>query len=677
MHAFRLNRFRVTSRVYAGFGCLIALGLAIAAGGAWQLERGTHEVARLAVVNDRVSLNFGNMLELDEMRQAALEYKALNDKSAVQRFHAAYDLVAEALRVAQRDTPSEARRRSYTAMLETVGSARAGFDRLTRDFQALDDASAGQFKTGVALVATAEAIREAARAARDFEFIDDASQMETALLTLRVASLRFSVYKEATWAAGFRTAFDKATATEASLVARLSGPDEREALGALHQGMADYRDFFEAGVVAADAVEREFGDAVAKLKTLRDAYAEATAGLNADARKQRSDAADFFIATRDWQMGFAACALLLGIGLAVVIGRGIAGPLRAMTAAMRRLADGDTAVTIPGRDGRDEIAAMAETVEVFRRDATAAAGLTAVQEAARAAKDRRQATMDRHTREFGQTITGVMTSLTQSAGQMRQAATAMSQSTRETRDSATTTAEGAITSARDLEAVAAASEQMSSSINEISHQVSGVTAAVHQAVERASVTDQKVSGLATAAERIGDVVRLISDIASRTNLLALNATIEAARAGDAGKGFAVVASEVKALATQTARATEEIAAQIVAIRGATNEAVGAVKDVTSSIGQVDQVAAAIGAAIEQQAAATRQIAGGVHNVMRAANGATEAMRKVSSIAEQTEQTNGTVLAAADELGRTSEKLRGDVDRFLGAMADDGEGRAAA
>jgi methyl-accepting chemotaxis protein len=204
--------------------------------------------------------------------------------------------------------------------------------------------------------------------------------------------------------------------------------------------------------------------------------------------------------------------------------------------------------------------------------AVEAARLTAEQETIRTANDRRQAAMDRHTQDFGQTIAGVMTSLMQSAEQMRSSATAMSEGVQYTQADAAATAEGAMASARDLGSVAAASEEMSSSIAEISRQVSGVTAAVQQAVERATVTDQKVAGLAETADRIGEVVRLISDIASRTNLPALNATIEAARAGEAGKGFAVVVSEVQALAAQTAKTTDEISAQVIAIRAATGEA---------------------------------------------------------------------------------------------------------
>jgi methyl-accepting chemotaxis protein len=359
---------------------------------------------------------------------------------------------------------------------------------------------------------------------------------------------------------------------------------------------------------------------------------------------------------------FTAVGLLIGQ-------RHVSRPLVRMSEVMRRLADHDLNADIPDIGRQDEIGAMAKSVQVFKDSMIIADQLAAEQVAARGAKDRRQAAMDRHTADFGQTIAGVMASLTHSAEQMRQAAMTMSDATQQTRDSASATAEGATASSRDLGTVAAASEQMSSSIGEISHQVSGVTVAVQQAVERATVTNEKVNGLATAADRIGEVVRLISEIASRTNLLALNATIEAARAGVAGKGFAVVASEVKALATQTAKATQEIGAQIVAIRGATGEAVAAVRDVTLAIGQVDAVAAAIAAAVEEQATATREIAGSVQSVMQSAEFASEAMQKVSAIAEESGATSQRVLSAADEVSRTADALRGDVQSFLAVMAD--------
>jgi methyl-accepting chemotaxis protein len=224
--------------------------------------------------------------------------------------------------------------------------------------------------------------------------------------------------------------------------------------------------------------------------------------------------------------------------------------------------------------------------------------------------------------------------------------------------------------------VSAAADEMASSITEISQQTSRATRAVAEAVERASITDSKVGGMAAAADRVGDVVKLITDIAGRTNLLALNATIEAARAGEAGKGFAVVAGEVKALATQTAKATDEIATQIRAIREATGEAVTAVRDVSTAIGEVSQVATAIAAAVEQQAAATHEIAASVQTVTAATQEATHAMQEVSAISERTDAASGMVTTGADEVATNADTMRAEVTQFLKAMAsnDDAERR---
>jgi methyl-accepting chemotaxis protein len=375
--------------------------------------------------------------------------------------------------------------------------------------------------------------------------------------------------------------------------------------------------------------------------------------------------------TRAISLGAVGLALMLCVAMAVYVTRSISEPLMAMTRAMRRLAEGDLDAELPAARRQDEVGGMAQALVVFRANAQEAVRAQAA-DRLHALKARRQTDMDRHTADFGTSAAGVMARLVAAADTMRETASGMTQAARHTRADALRTAEGATRSAQNLAAVAAAAEQMSASIDEIGQQVFRVTVAVQESVARTSVTDARVGAMAMAADRVGEVVQLISAIAGQTNLLALNATIEAARAGDAGKGFAVVASEVKALAGQTARATEDIGRQIAAIRSATTEAVGAVRDVGQAIAQVDAVAGAIAATVEAQAAATQHIVASVQTVSAATQETTGAMQQVSQAAQSTDAASITVLEAAQDVGQTASVLRSEFEEFLRSMASTDE-----
>src|SRR5216683_786414 len=348
--------------------------------------------------------------------------------------------------------------------------------------------------------------------------------------------------------------------------------------------------------------------------------------------------------------------LLLVVGMCLLLGRSIVKPITGMTTAMRKIADGDTATAIPARERHDEVGAMAQSVEVFKNNMIEAMRLRGEQDGLKLqAETERKHFLNQMADNFE---SGVRTSLDTLAG----AATEMRATSRSML--ATTVAAVAEQASANVQTVAAATEELSSSVSEIGRQVTQSTKIASQAVEEANRTNLTVQGLSAAAQKIGDVVKLISDIASQTNLLALNATIEAARAGEAGRGFAVVASEVKSLATQTAKATEEISAQVAAMQGATTDAVQAIENIGGTIGTINEITTTIASAVEQQGAATLGIA---RNVQEAAQGTGNVSSNVAGISQAAGTTGAAanqVLVSAEQLSNQATMLRSEVDRFL-------------
>jgi methyl-accepting chemotaxis protein len=363
--------------------------------------------------------------------------------------------------------------------------------------------------------------------------------------------------------------------------------------------------------------------------------------------------------------------LALGLAVAVfgfiLVHRRVSAPVLALTEAMRRLAERDYGIDLVGADRRDEIGEMTRMVAVFKENMIEGDRLAEEKAAEQARMARRQIAVEGLIRRFESTVTDSLQTLTQASNQLDGTAQSMSTTADQGRAKAAEVANVSERASGNVQMVAAATEQLSASIGEISRQVTESSTIANAAATEAEKTNQQVQALSDAAQRIGDVVALISGIASQTNLLALNATIEAARAGEAGRGFAVVASEVKALASQTAKATEEISAQVAGIQGATRSSVDAIGGISSTIQRVNQIASAIAAAVEQQGAATREIA---RNVQQASEGTHEVSRHISGVSAATAETGkaaGEVLDSAKALTGLSNDLRRDVDRFIGDL----------
>jgi len=360
--------------------------------------------------------------------------------------------------------------------------------------------------------------------------------------------------------------------------------------------------------------------------------------------------------------------LLLAGLVAFALGRGLVRPLGAISGVMDGLAKGDMGVAIPFVEHRNEIGDISRSLAVFKNRLIDAERLRTEREAAAAhgVAERRSA-MDRIAGEFEKNVGGIVAGAASAAAEMQRSAQSLSSIATETTRQSTTVAAAAQQTAANVQTVAAAAEELSTSGQEISRQIAHSASIAQSAVAQADRTNTMVEGLLEATQKIGEVMGLIQSIAAQTNLLALNATIEAARAGEAGKGFAVVASEVKALATQTAKATEEITDQIQAIRDATGATAGAIREIGATIGQIDQIATTIAAAVEQQGGSTKEIA---VSVQQAAQGTQGVMQNIAGVTQASGQVGTAaelVLGSAGELAKQSDRLKQEVDGFLATV----------
>ncbi|WP_109119747.1 HAMP domain-containing methyl-accepting chemotaxis protein [Azospirillum sp. TSO22-1] len=662
-----LASLKVGTRVYAGFALVLALILVTSALGVRALQSARNDVGRMA----REAAETVNTLDLDgdigRISRHAREFALTGEEKRIGEvrtgLNAAQGKVQKALDGI--DEPESAR--AMRDMADAFRRYREGFETLVGQRRAFDAVLADEIRPG------------AADLGKRLEFFvrHAADEGQADIVFLSVAAMHRFL--------GVRVAIESFVADFGD-VARTALTLQND-LAEVQRALTVLAAEATAQTAEAAEIQQILGTYVAAFGRLAERKAELNATVStvvAGHGQRMTDALEIIKtagkrsvaaieqevaatadSNRNVQILLSAGALLLGALLAWMTASSVVGPVRGMTATMRRLAEGDLTVAIPALAKRDEIGQMAAAVQVFKDSAIEKQRIEAEQDRLKADTEaEKHRAMERLADQFETTVRGVVTQVSSAATQMQGNAQALSSMAEESRAQATAVATATEQTSANVQTVAASSEQMASSIGEITRQVNESATIARRAAEHAETTNGTIQALAEQAQRIGEVVQLINSIAGQTNLLALNATIEAARAGEMGKGFAVVASEVKSLANQTGKATEEIAAQIAAMQQATGNAVGAIGAITHTIADINQIAAAIAAAIEEQDAATREIA---RNVQQAAAGTHEISTNIAGVqhaAEGTGKAACEVLEAARELFRDSETLSSEVDRFI-------------
>ncbi|MDR3436717.1 HAMP domain-containing methyl-accepting chemotaxis protein [Telmatospirillum sp.] len=661
-----ISGLTIGGKIYLGFGAVLALLVTL---GCFSWFNASGTLHGIDIYNREAAIALASVqadVALSEGKIAVTRYLVTGASDEVDRFNRKNDEAKTRLGEVQK-LMIDAGRSFIDEVLahqgDYAGSFQALIEKQGRRDELLQSVEAAN---GVKIEQALAAMRTAEAAAGHMAVVMSLAQASLDFANARLATAHFLLTSKKADALPIRTFLKAATRDLTAIIPESLSDEEKRQLDQAWLMLRAYED----AIVSITSLSLQVVDLIGiDLPINGTRIAAMTAHLRDIGIGQQRRFADEAMAnatqTRKMAWMVSLVALVLGLLLATVIARNIGTPLVHMTNAMTALAAGDKNIAIPAIGRKDEIGAMAATVEVFKRDALRIEAMAAEQEAqqARNEAEKRQ-TVNMVADSFESGIMGVVEGVASAAAELRATAATLSGVAEEASQRAAGAAAASDQTSANVQTVASAAEELSSSIGEIARQVTLATTIAGTAVNQASHTSSIVDSLAIAARRIGEVVKLISAVASQTNLLALNATIEAARAGEVGRGFAVVASEVKQLADQTAHATAEISQQVSGVQVATDEAVEAIKVITSTIGQISDISTAIAAAIEEQGAVTQEIARNAEQAAARTNDVAANIVGATQAAGETGHGAGRVLDAATDLSQQSVHLGDEVHQFI-------------
>jgi len=689
-----LKNINISVKIFGGFGIVVFILVALGITGAVVINSGSNDFKRyraIALQTNQAGRVQANLLEARmAVKNFIINASDENIRKVEERASKTVELNEDFLNMVNSNDKKAVLREADRA-LETYVSA---FDDVTKLQARRNDLVLNQLDTiGPEMERKLTQIMQSAYEDGDAQAAFYAGRVQRSLLLMRLYATKFLVNND-------RASYDRTLQEEAEmeknekiLVESLDNPVRRQLAEEVMTLLKQYRTAFEN---TFETINNRNDIITNTLDQIGPKVASDIENLKLDIKSEQDtlgpeaqEAAESGVIVIEVA---GIIGLIIGIIAAWAIGTGISRPIKAITDAMNTLAGGEKSVAIPGQDHKDEVGLMAAAVQVFKDNMIRADELAesekqereareqqeaeqAAQEAERSERRAKEAEetaartkqVEELTKSFDASVAELLSSVSTGSSQMEETASSMVGIADGTNQRATAVAAAAEQASASVQTVAAATEELTCSIDEIDRQVDQSAQIARRAVEQAGSTDQQIQGLAEAAQKIGEVVMLISDIAEQTNLLALNATIESARAGEAGRGFAVVASEVKSLAGQTAKATEEIKGHIDRIQVETKNSVEAIQSVGSIINEIDEIATTIASSVEQQGSATKEIARNVEQAARGTQEVTDNIGEVTQAAGNTHEAASQVTDVAGDLNNKSDTLKSEVEKFLGEV----------